>query len=1205
MKKRFLLSLIFVIAISLSEVFSANLPYGISSRKIGSDYLIDFTLPAFEKINVQAEKNNFTHLFISSYGTVSDTGLPALPLVSFNVVIPASGDIPTIELLHKVTKDEIIENKIFPFQAPWPKNRPIDQRPFTYDKQYYQSNGKEFPFVQISEPFIINGVKGVNITLYPFNYNPLQNKLTYVQSSVFKIKLKEDVEVFSNKSSVMNNFLSDIFINYLYVQNRSEMNYLIITAPDYESGLTSFVNHKISIGYNVSVVNTETTGTTTTSIKNYIQQLYNNVSTRPEFVLLVGDVDKIPAFTGSGAGNPTTDLNYALLEGNDYFADVFVGRFSISNSTELQNVINKTIYMENYIGTLAKNNVFMASTDNYSITEGTHNYVINQYFNPAGYNNLKLYTYTYSATTTQLINALNSNKIFAIYSGHGGETSWADGPPLSQSQVRSLTNNVYPYVYSFACVTGSYHISECFGETWIRTTNGGSCFYGSSVNSYWDEDDILEKKLFKAMFEDDLTKVTPMMDKAKIYFVNHYGTSVSSGTTLLRYLEMYNLMGDPSLATKKLLVPDTTPPEPVVDLTAVNPTSNEINLNWTAPYDSTFGGIYGYDIRYSLSMINNDNDFNAASQIIFDRQNDSAGTPKTYKIKPLNFATTYYIAIKAYDLWGNKSPMSNVVSETTFGAPQIAVLPDSIHNYMPPQTIKIDTIFIHNISSHNSTLDYNVAFANNTFPTKISSQLIWIKNKNQSYNLENTKDNHSEIKGGNIKGHGGPDAFGYRWIDSDDPNGPAYVWNDIVSTGTQVTTWTATSSSTPLDDGYAGPFALGFNFKFYGTTKSQVYISTNGILHFGLVTSNIYTNAQIPNSSVPNDFIAPFWDDLDGRTQGTVHYKQETNKFTVQFTNWQVYSGTGSLTFQVVLYSNGKIVIYYKNMAATLNSATVGIENGTGTIGLQVAYNANYVKNNLALQFAAEPEWLTSTSHSGTLYNSNAAAVVLTFKSEDYPLGNYSMDMIVTSNDPNYPTLTIPIKMTIKYPVSLNLTALIEGLYDGSTMVRDTICLELRNSISPYGLVETKKIYLDTLGGARVNLNAPYESTPYYLVIKHRNSIETWSKTPQQFMGGPLSYDFTTSAAKAYGDNLKLKLGKYCIYSGEILNYDNYIDGDDVSSAFNIQGMSGYIQEDVTGDNFVDGDDVTVIYNNQGIGAIVPVGVKSTKPIYIIEEIRD
>jgi hypothetical protein len=236
--------------------------------------------------------------------------------------------------------------------------------------------------------------------------------------------------------------------------------------------------------------------------------------------------------------------------------------------------------MENYIGTLTKKNIFMSSTDNWQISEGTHNYVIDQYFNPAGYTNLKLYTYTYGATTQQLINALNDNQQFAIYSGHGGEYSWADGPPLSQPQVRDLTNTWYPFVYSFACVTGSYQVSECFGETWLRTENGASTFYGSSVKSYWDEDDILEKKIFEAMFEDELTRVTPMFDQGKIYLVNYYGGI--TGTTL-RYMEMYNLMGDPSMP-----VVEMSPPCPVEVATNPNPASgatdvsiNLSELSWT------------------------------------------------------------------------------------------------------------------------------------------------------------------------------------------------------------------------------------------------------------------------------------------------------------------------------------------------------------------------------------------------------------------------------------------------------------------------------------------------------------------------------------------------------------------------------------------------------------------------------------------------
>ncbi len=454
------------------------------------------------------------------------------------------------------------------------------------------------PFIKVSDPVVIGGTKGVIVTVYPFSYNPKENLLTVIKRGEFKVLLNKEIEESSYHSKSFNQYLDDIFVNFKRGNETRGANYLIISAPDYISSLTPFIDHKISSGYSVDVFSTSETGTTNSAIKDFIQQRYDNLSTRPEYILLVGDVDKIPAWVGSGEGTPTTDLYYTTLEGSDYFADAFVGRFSVANTQQLQNAIDKTIYMGNNIATLDKKNVFMASSDNYTISEGTHNFVIHNYFDPSGYTSLKLYSHTYNATTQQLIDALNDNQIFAIYSGHGSETSWADGPPLSQSQVNALTNTVYPFVFSFACVTGSYQISECFGETWLRTTNGGSSFYGSSVNSYWDEDDILERRLIQSWYEDGVTKVSPMFNQGKIYFVDYYGTITP---TVLRYLEMYNLMGDPSLETVREIPPDSTAPEQITDLSVANPTSNSLTLNWTAPYDSTFGGIAAYDIRYSTA----------------------------------------------------------------------------------------------------------------------------------------------------------------------------------------------------------------------------------------------------------------------------------------------------------------------------------------------------------------------------------------------------------------------------------------------------------------------------------------------------------------------------------------------------------------------------------------------------------------------------
>ncbi|MBI2418771.1 MAG: T9SS type A sorting domain-containing protein [Ignavibacteriales bacterium] len=1003
---RKLFSLLFLFLIAVAGI-KAETPQGVTLHKNSGGYLVNFSLPSYSFETVQANRGEYLKINIADYGITNEIGLPQLPQVSFFLAIPETENTVTTDIKSLKTGISVLEQKIYPFQMPWQKNRPLSERPFSFNAGYYKSTGIKNTPVTVSEPFYLGGVKGVRVTIYPFSYSPVENKLTITEKTSFQLLVKGELQLQNTHSETFNRFLNSVFVNYTGYTSKAAINYLIITAPEFEAGLAPFVSFKTTQGYNVSVVTTAVAGTNTAAIKTFITNRYNDPLQKPEYILLVGDVDKIPNWTGTGSDSPPTDLNYSLLVGNDMFADIFVGRFPITTPTELSNIINKSIYMESYIATLAKNNVFMASTDNYDISEGTHNFVIDTYFQPNSYNNLKLYTHTYNATTQQLRDALNANKLFAIYSGHGSTTSWADGPVFSQSDVRGLTNTVFPFVYSFACITGSYQSSECFAETWIRIPKAGATFYGSSVNSFWDEDDILERRLIKALFDDNVAKVTPMMDKAKVYFVQQYG---SLTTDVKRYLEMYNLMGDPSLPTKKVIPPDNTPPAAITNLAAGEPTSSSLKLTWTAPYDSTFGGIASYDIRYSTSMIDTLN-FNSAPYYAL-AASDSAGTPKSFVVDSLQAGTTYYFAVKSRDIWNNVSPISNIATSATLAPPVILATPDSLSATINVQATITDSIIIKNNAGVPSTLNYSAELVNNTFPGKVQFAVVPMKNADEKTNSE--KSDKPEINfGQSVKGQGGPDTFGYEWIDSDEPNGPQYIWNDISTTGTLASNWIATGTFEPKDEGYVGPIELGFNFKFYGQTKSQIYVSSDGVILFAAPTTNIYSNTSIPTASEPNSMIAPFWDDLDGRTQGTVHYKQEGSRFIVQFTNWQKYSATGSLTFQVVMYSSGKIIVYYNNMNATLNGATVGIENGAGTDGLQVAYDATYVKNNLAVKIAAEPDWITATNLAGMLYTGNSAALRLTLRSEDYPVGAYRMVVRIKSNDPQHTVVDVPVNMTI------------------------------------------------------------------------------------------------------------------------------------------------------------------------------------------------
>lgn len=181
-------------------------------------------------------------------------------------------------------------------------------------------------------------------------------------------------------------------------------------------------------------------------------------------------------------------------------------------------------------------------------------------------------------------------------------------------------------------------------------------------------------------------------------------------------------------------------------------------------------------------------------------------------------------------------------------------------------------------------------------------------------------------------------------------------------------------------------------------------------------------------------------------------------------------------------------------------------------------------------------------------------------------------------------------------PKVLNLGALIEGLYDPSLnqMTPDTVRIQLRNTSSPYALVDEAKSVLGIAGTGTFSFNNAANGTPYYIVILHRNSIETWSNAGASFTGNSLSYDFTTSAGSAYGSNLKLidnSPAKYAVYSGDVDQSDN-IDVTDLGLIDNdVAGfVSGYVVTDVNGDGFVDVNDLLISDNNayNFVSAITP-----------------
>lgn len=434
-----------------------------------------------------------------------------------------------------------------------------------------------------------------------------------------------------------------------------------------------------------------------------------------------------------------------------------------------------------------------------------------------------------------------------------------------------------------------------------------------------------------------------------------------------------------------IAAPDNTPPDPVMDLATATPTSNSLFVEWTATGDDNgTGTASAYDLRYSTSPIPDDAAFAAATPVGNEPNPAPAGTPESVEVTGLISDTTYYFALKVFDEWGNDSGLSNEAMGTTLPPPTGSVAPTFISEALFTGEQATHTVTLSNVGV--GTLDFNIPRPAVGEPTALGS--------------------------------GGPDGYGYRWIDSDDPGGPVFDWVDISGVGTRIL-----FSDEYCIDCNAGPIPMGMSFPFYGNIFDEVRVATNGWVSF-TSDSTEYVNTPLPNADAdtPENLVAAFWDDLVLRS-GTgsepvpsrAYYYNDGTRFIVQYDNfYRIGDYDANLTFQVILYPGGQIVYQYHTMAnALLDSATIGIQNDTKDIGLTVVYNMDYMHDGLAVSLSALPQWLTVSPTSGRLYAGESIPLSVQIDASGLEGGLYPGVVDIQTNDPNNPSLMVDVSLDV------------------------------------------------------------------------------------------------------------------------------------------------------------------------------------------------
>jgi subtilisin-like proprotein convertase family protein len=601
----FLLALAWVFPVRSAEPAKATW-YPLAGGPTGSPARLDQVIPVAGGLDLMLTVPGLRATTVGTRGgprgllelpgspTTASEGRPRLPVLRYLVEAPPRATLRldlSVPSTQAITLPELgIDDPILPVQPPVPKIEGAEAGiAFVENEELYASD-RYLPGdpAVVAHRGVLRGREVVLVEVRPVLYNPFRAVIETWSHAVLRIRFEGgDPAAGVREKDRLRSRSLDGWLDRTTLDGtgpdegtshgalgeaggtaEGAEGMLIVVHDNFVDAVQPLVDWKRKTGFKVEVIRTSELGPVPSDndVKAAIQQRYDTwAGPSLGFVLMVGDTDYTPIHTGNGGGNSqVTDNWYACVDGPDYLPDLAIARISTRTTAETTNVVNKLLTYERATfldDVWAKKAGFIGTSDSghIGLIEGTHDWCIDTYYTPNGFlqttwshggQSCDRHYYTYDADTSEIAASIDEGRTIVNYSGHGSVTSW-QGPTshggYDQGDVRNNTNDgMYPFVISNACVTGSLASTECFGETWQKEPNKGSiAFWGASNNSYWDEDDVLQRALHGNIFPmDGSPPIGVIVNDTKLDLYSHYGNT----GTVAYYFDMYNLLSEPSLS---------------------------------------------------------------------------------------------------------------------------------------------------------------------------------------------------------------------------------------------------------------------------------------------------------------------------------------------------------------------------------------------------------------------------------------------------------------------------------------------------------------------------------------------------------------------------------------------------------------------------------------------------------------------------------
>ena len=574
-------AIVLIIAISLfGIIYSQSLLAPKISCPVADDNgaVLEFTLAGENAETLETERGIFIRYIIPTGGYIGDVGSPQIPVWSTLVAMPPTSGV-SAEII-ECEWDTLRNVLLYPVQ-----NRDNSQG-FDYNEAAYRRGIYPARVIDVGEPAIMRDFRVAPINFYPFRYDA-KSKILYIAR---KMTVRVNFDGTDNRNTKSDSpYISEAFeplyrsviANYWFYRREKQLRrgtILYIISDAFADDFEPLLQWKMREGCRVRMALAyEDVGggdvPSSDDIYNYIHDAYYTWEYPPDYVVLCGDVvmggTYLPSYqyySGLLGEYYTSDHQYSLMAGDDYLADIMVGRISIDLETEAQTYSAKVVQYEGYPrdggSDWFRRGMVVSANCCGSPQPSTPRRVglwVRELALRNGYDEIDTF-FCYGTDcprgASEMSDYINSGVSFINYRGWGGSAGW-DFPSFYVGDVLGLSNtNMFPFVTSIVCGTGDFDsptTDPCFGEAWIRAgtpTNprGAIDFYGPTdhdTHTKWNNPNC--EGFYWGLFEENLSTFGQCALRGKLTLHLSYPQNRGVGDGVEHYNYVYNVLGDPSV----------------------------------------------------------------------------------------------------------------------------------------------------------------------------------------------------------------------------------------------------------------------------------------------------------------------------------------------------------------------------------------------------------------------------------------------------------------------------------------------------------------------------------------------------------------------------------------------------------------------------------------------------------------------------------